>query len=389
MDILFLSHCVPNPPDKGERIRSHFEVMRLAKEHRVHVCCFAKSAAEVAAAEALKPHCASVYAHQISPLAAPAALLRFALGGCLDTAYYDSSQLRRHVRQLAREVRLSAAVAFCTVMAPFAPDGVPLIFDQVDVDSEKWLQYASFRRPGFFYALEGRRMRKVEIEYGRRARCVFLSTDQEVELYRGLAPGAACRTMENGVDFDYFAPQPPPAGSGKALVFVGVMDYFPNADGACWFAASVFPELRRAIPELEFWIVGRNPSPAVKRLASLPGVQVTGAVPDVRPYVAAARAAVVPLRISRGIQNKVLEALAMDRPVLLSEATARTFGAHPPFGATRCATVDDYLQALLSPPHREPGAIRQATLARYTWNAALEPLVAEIDSIGAGMALPR
>jgi sugar transferase (PEP-CTERM/EpsH1 system associated) len=383
MDILFLSHCVPNPPDKGEKIRAHFELMRLVREHRVHVCCFAKTPADVAAAEELKRCCASVYAHPMSRAALPAALLRFALGACLDTAYYDSSRMRAYLKQLSREVRFSATVAYCTVMARFAPAGVPLIFDQVDVDSEKWMQYASCRTPGFVYALEGRRLRKVEIEAGRRAQCVFLATDQERDLYRSFAPGTNTHTLENGVDFDYFSPREPEGGEPKALVFVGVMDYFPNADGACWFAQNVFPELRRAIPGLEFWIVGRNPSPAVQRLATEPGVTVTGAVPDVRPYVAAARAAVTPLRIARGIQNKVLEALAMDRPVLLSGATARTFGRSVPYGATCCDSPADYLNALVSPAQYEPGVIRQHAISRYTWSAALKPFEAEIGALAA------
>ena len=389
MDILFLSHCVPYPPNKGEKIRAYHEVMHLARNHRLHVRCFAKSDAEVADAEALKPHCASVRAHKISRLAAPAALMRFAVGGCLNTAYYSSDSLRRDVRDLARRTRLSATVAFCTVMAPFAPPDVPLILDQVDVDSEKWLQYALIRRPSLFYALEGRRLRNAEIRHGRQARCVFLSTRQEVGLYQTFAPGVRCLTLENGVDFDYYdsGQTPHSSGSTHPLVFVGMMDYFPNSDAACHFATEVLPQLRRSIPDLEFWIVGRSPSPAVQKLASLPGIRVTGAVDDVRPYVAAARAVVAPLRIARGIQNKVLEALAMDKPVLASPATALTFGDNLPCGVTRCETSADYLRAL-AVPAQKPGVIRSAAQSRFCWAAALAPLLAEVQTVATSNCAP-
>jgi polysaccharide biosynthesis protein PslH len=381
MDILFLSHCVPYPPNKGEKIRAYHEVMHLAQDHRVHVRCFAKSEAEVADAEALKPHCASVRTYQIGPLAAPTALIRFALGNCLNTSYYHSSDLRRDVLELARETRLGVTIAFCTVMAPFAPPDVPLILDLVDVDSEKWLQYASFRQPSLFYAMEGRRLRKAEIRYGGQTLCVFLSTGQEVALYKSFAPGVRCLTLENGVDFDYYHPnQTPFASSTPPLVFVGMMDYFPNADAVCMFATEVLPKLRQTIADLPFWIVGRSPSPAVQKLASVPGIRVTGAVDDVRPYVAAARAVVAPLRIARGIQNKVLEALAMDKPVLASKATALTFGDSLPCGVTRCETPVDYLRALMA-PGLETGDIRKTAQSRFVWSAALAPLLTEARNL--------
>ncbi len=379
MDILYLSHCVPNPPNKGEKIRAHYEVMQLARSHRLHLCCFARNQAEVLDAEKLKDVCASVHVEMLPRFALPKALARFAFGGCLNTAFYRSPSMLSYIKRLAREVQFSATVAYSAVMGPFAPPGVPLIFDSVDVDSEKWFQYSEVRRPSFLYALEARRMRALEVRLGQQACCTFLSTSAELALYQSFATGTHARRMENGVDFDYFAPQPPPAhlAGRQAAVFIGAMDYYPNVDATCWFANEVFPQLRRAMPAAEFWIVGRNPTKAVRMLARIPGITVTGAVPDIRPYIAAASSIVAPLRIARGIQNKVLEPLAMDKPVLVSPAVARTFAPDIPAGITSCESASDYVESIVSPPvHR---CIRESAIRRFSWKSNISALEEELE----------
>ncbi len=143
--------------------------------------------------------------------------------------------------------------------------------------------------------------------------------------------------LENGVDFEYFDPDKvtaAPASGKRNLVFTGTMDYQPNIEAACGFVSEILPELRRADPAVEFTVVGRNPPREVLRLAETPGVHVTGSVPDVRPYLKAAHAVVAPLRIARGIQNKVLEGLAMGKLVFVSPAVALTFGSGLPPGVT-------------------------------------------------------
>jgi glycosyltransferase involved in cell wall biosynthesis len=164
------------------------------------------------------------------------------------------------------------------------------------------------------------------------------------------------------------------------------MDYFPNIDAACEFAIVRLPELRRSIAGLEFWIVGRSPAPRVKKLAGLSGVRISGTVADVRPYVQNALAAVAPLRIARGIQNKVLEALAMDKPALISPATARTFGDALPYGVVACESTADYARALGSLSGWEDGAIRARAQARFRWSTALAPLDMEIESLAGAPA---
>jgi polysaccharide biosynthesis protein PslH len=386
MDILFLSHCVPNPPDKGEKIRAAHELNALAESHRVHLACFARSEEEVSQAHDLEDRCASVFVERLSPGHALAgAAIRFSAGGCLNTSFYRSARMEQHI-ELQRSLPLEATLAYSSAMVQFAPLNVPLWIDMVDVDSEKWLEYGQRRWPGAAYRLEGRRLRALEASYAARAECTFVTTPREQQLLRRIAPAARIESMMNGVDFDFFDPALPvslPEIEGRQfLAFVGTMDYFPNVDACCWFAEAVFGQLRRRHPGLEFFVVGRNPGRAVRRLAKIPGVVVTGAVQDVRPYLAYARSIIAPLRIARGVQNKVLEALAMGRPVLASHSVASTFGEILPEGVTVCPSEAEYVQEFehtADSPSWDP-AIRRTAQSRFSWDLSLKQLTRALAS---------
>ena len=296
--------------------------------------------------------------------------------------------MREHVQSLAARVRLGASVIYSSAMAPYTPTGVPFLLDLVDVDSEKWMQYALTRFPGFAYRMEGQRLRSVEINYAKRSHFTYLSTNQELTVFRGFAPVAPAERLENGVDFERFNPSlplsHPELRSRSFLVFVGAMEYFPNADGVGWFAREVFPKLRRQVPGLEFFIVGRDPTPAVLRLNQEDGVTVTGAVDDIRPYVASARAVVAPLRIARGIQNKVLEGLAMGKPVFASSAICQTFAPELPTGVIHCPTPEDFVASIaaqLPPRASVDSAIREAAKRRFSWSRNLDLLSAALESL--------
>jgi len=214
-------------------------------------------------------------------------------------------------------------MAYCSSMAPYAQmvEGVPRVIDLVDVDSAKWEQYSRYapraKRP--IYALEASRLRKYEAWIGSSFDRVVLSTTQEVERFASLAPGSRVLAVRNGVDLENFRPLGLPKSRVPTLVFTGQMDYFPNVDGVSHFSREVFPRLRRRFPDMEFMIVGRSPTLAVQKLGSLPGVSVTGFVVDVRPFLTRSWIFVAPLRIARGVQNKVLEAMAMQLPVVCDQ----------------------------------------------------------------------
>ena len=389
LDIVYISHCVPWPPDKGDRIRAGYSVRELLKHHRVHLVCLARSGAEAAATSELREKCASVKIHVLDRnRAIGRGLLGFGLGRCFTTAFYGAPELHRHVRSVVEANPIKASVVLSSAMAPFAPTGIPFIADWGDVDSEKWLQYAKVRPLGFLQRMEARRVRKVERDYALKSVCTFLTTPSELALFRSIAPEAPMAVAGNGVDMQAFDPGAPlripdDLRGRSFLVFVGVLNYFPNADGVCWFAEKIFPELRKLAPGLELFLVGRNPSPQVLQLQERGGITVTGEVADVRPYLAAARAAIAPLRIARGIQNKVLEALAMGKRVLASEEVCRTFQPHIPHGVVCCKTPEDYVRAVAALP-AAPAAdmtIADATRLRFGWEANLAPLAAELDKI--------
>ncbi len=390
-DLLFLSHCVPNPPDKGERIRAFHLLNHLAARFRVHLACFARDPAEREAARELSDRCASIY---VEPLGKPSALAR-AFGGLvagrsLTASCYRSPAMRKHILQSLR-FRPFATFAFSSAMAQHAPSKVPLVVDFVDVDSEKWLQYGLLRKPGFLYSLEGRRLRALERSAVARSRQVFLSTEPELRLLSAFAPAPDAQFFENGVDARYFDPALLPRESSpsqtRRLVFVGAMDYYPNVDACHWFATEVLPVLRGGLSDVEFWVVGRNPAAAVRQLGALPGVKVVGATPDVRPYLQSAYAVVAPLRIARGVQNKVLEALAMGKPVLASPAVAACFGSDLPPGIITCDSPAGYAAALAGPrlPHYDP-AIRLAAVRRFSWEANMHRVSEALESIQAAQS---
>jgi sugar transferase (PEP-CTERM/EpsH1 system associated) len=379
--LLFLSHCVPNPPNKGEKIRAHYEISRLAREYRIHLACFARTEAEMQDALDLRDLCASM---RIELLPYRTALLRalgrFALGECLNTSFYHSPGLRAYV-EWRRATPLSGIFVYSSPMAQYAPKDAPLLLDMVDVDSEKWLEYGRLRWPGPAYSLEGRRLREVERQVAARANCTIVATRQEEALLQTFSPHRVM-TLENGVNFEYFDPaaaQRIESLRGREfLVFVGAMSYYPNVDAVRRFAIEIFSRLRRHNPGLELLIVGHNPSQAVRALARIGGVTVTGSVSDVRPYLAAARAVVAPLRIARGIQNKVLEALAMGKPVFAASAVCRTFGPELPRGVVCCDSAEDYHNALASP---DADDIRRAARIRFGWSTNLNQLTSELRAI--------
>lgn len=380
---------MPNPPEKGEKIRAYHEIAYLADRYRIHLACIGREESETGDARALAARCASVYvACHSRSCALVRAATRFAAGACLNVAYYNSPRLQGYVTGLARRVHLQAAFVYTAVMLPYVPAGLPILLDMVDVDSEKWFQYSEARRPGVLYALEAKRLRRFEEQCVKASRLTVLATQNEADLLSRIIPQAPITYMENGIDREFFdgvaRPLPVELAGRPFVAFVGTMDYSPNIEGAVWFAESAFPELRRRVPGLEFFIVGRNPSAKVRHLARREGVRVIGAVPDVRPYLAGARAIVAPLDLARGIQNKVLEALAMGRRVFASEAVCRTFGSLLPVGVVPCASVQDYVEGLDAScrptPHCDE-SIRAAACERFSWKRNVENLARGLDCL--------
>lgn len=323
--ILYICHRIPYPPDKGDRIRAYHQIRALAERHRLHLLSLCEG--PVPRLDALAEVCEKV---EVFPVSRSGGYVRMAAGAVrpapLTLSFFHSKELAARVAELAREGGYDAVVAFSSSMGPYASrlSPVPLVLDMVDVDSAKWEQYARFAPLPLraVYRLEAKRLRAYEAELARGAARVVLATGAERDLLTAFAPEARAVAIPNGVDLDFFRPLALPKAKRPTLVFTGQMDYFANVDGIVHFADAVLPRLQERFPELELLVVGRAPHRRVRALAERPGIHVTGAVGDVRPFLARAWVFVAPLRIAQGVQNKVLEALASNLPVVASERVA-------------------------------------------------------------------
>ncbi len=389
--LLYLTHRIPYPPTKGDKIRSFHFLKCLAHKHQVFLGTFVDDPNDLEHARAIAKYTQGAL---ILPLPrrrlAVKGLLGLLRGQPLTQAVYADRRLTAWCQKLVREGKVNAVFAFSSAMAQFVDPSwrLPKILDFVDVDSDKWRQYAAAKLwvSRWIYQREARKL----FAYDRQAAeafdlCLFVSP-KEAELFKALAPEAAAKVevVENGVDTAYFDPRyefPSPYPlEEQVLVFTGAMDYWANVDAVRWFADEVFPKVVCHCPEARFYIVGARPKAEVKALAKRKGIAVTGAVKDIRPYLAHARLAVAPLRIARGIQNKVLEALAMGKSVLATSMAMD--GLEVPAGLDLCVAdspqgmAEATLKALGARdflPRYSPINWKFAQM-RYSWDRHLECL---------------
>ena len=320
--LLYLAHRLPYPPNKGDKVRSYHFLAHLAKRYRVFLGTFIDDPADRGHLAAVRALCAAVHVETLSPLAQRArSATAFLSGEALSLPYFRSASLARWVREQLDREPIGRALAFSSPMAQYLPAAGMLrtVVDFVDMDSAKWAEYAARRRwpARAVFRREASRLRDYERAVAQRVDASLFVTDEERQRFLAEAPECAERvhTVRNGVDGEYFAPDaalasPFPAQE-RPIVFTGAMDYWPNVDAVVWFAREVLPLLRARDPSVRFYVVGMNPDVAVQALASDAGTVVTGRVRDVRPYLQHAGVVVAPLRVARGIQNKVLEAKAM------------------------------------------------------------------------------
>ena len=384
--LLFLAHRVPVPPNKGDKIRSHHLLKALAKRYRIYLGAFVDDPNDRPHLGSLAELCAEAKVVDLRPrLGRLRSLPGLVRGEPLTLPYYRNADLGRWVRSVTQRHGIRKALVFSSGMAQYLPliADAEVVIDFVDVDSAKWVEYGTRRRwpLSALYAREGRLLLEFERRVAAHALAACFVTEEEAALFRRLAPECASKTFGvlNGVDSAYFSPAhdfPSPYSAGeRAVVFTGAMDYWPNIDAVCWFAQDILPLVRAQEPATRFYIVGMNPSPAVRDLAG-ESVVVTGRVDDVRPYLRHASVAVAPLRVARGVQNKVLEAMAMAKPVVASDAAAVGISVRQGLDLQVADTPSDFAQAvleLLEPTHAQQlgQQARRAVLANYDWESNL------------------
>jgi sugar transferase (PEP-CTERM/EpsH1 system associated) len=332
MRVLYLCHRIPYPPNKGEKIRAFHELKVMGKSCEVDLFTLADRKEDLSYKSDLEAYCRTVTVAKLSkPLAGLRAVPSVLRGDPLTLPYFYSADLALKVRQALCRRSYDLIFIYSSSMAQYVDpeDRIPILIDLVDVDSDKWLQYSmrsAFPRSVVFWR-EAECLRRYERKISEKASCVLVTTEREARVLREITNSVNVRVMPNGVDTNYFAPAvTEPQAAQPTLIFTGSMDYFPNVDGVEFFASRILPSIRKAVPNAQFLIVGSRPSRSVRRLAKLPGVQVTGSVPDVRPYLARSHVFVAPLLIASGTQNKILEAMAMALPVI---ATPRAIQGLP------------------------------------------------------------
>lgn len=326
MKILYVCHRFPYPPKRGGKIRPFNMIRHLSTQHEVTVCSLARSPQEAEEASGIAPFCARYEVARVDDrLQALRMVARLPTSTPSSFGFFYSASLARTIDRLLASEEFDLIFVHCSSVAPYVSRhaNTPKILDFGDMDSQKWLDYARFKAFPLSagYWLEGRKLASEERRLARRFDLCTTTTRAEWETLDGYRTGTPADWFPNGVDAEFFAPTPGPYDP-DTISFVGRMDYYPNQQCMFDFCSGTWPRIREQRPAAKLLIVGADPSPAVRRLAELPGVEVTGSVPDVRPFVRRSALMVAPLNIARGTQNKILEAMAMGVPVVTSNTAA-------------------------------------------------------------------
>ncbi|MBL8820421.1 MAG: TIGR03087 family PEP-CTERM/XrtA system glycosyltransferase [Planctomyces sp.] len=394
--ILYVTHRVPWPPDRGDRIRT-WNILKFLSAHApVDLACLADEPVPEETVAKLKSVTRRL---AIIPHSGKQRYLRglksLLCGRSITEGMFESSALRNVIREWRCTGEWTSAIASSSGVASFIepPMTSPATrrwVDFMDVDSQKWLDYA--KTSGFpkslIYAAEGRRLRATEIRLTKSCDRLLVVSEAERQVFQDFCPTDRMLAVANGVDTNWFSP-----GVSNVVVpscvFVGVMDYLPNADAVQWLAEHVWPQVRSRYPNAELRIVGKSPSADVQKLTAIEGVRVIGPVPDVRPWLHDSSCAVVPLRIARGIQNKVLEAMACGRPVICSPAPLKGLNAEPGLHLLSAETPEEWVNTICrvfddAVLRQELGLSGSAWVqTHHCWDACLEPLLELTESVRA------
>ncbi|MGJ8693928.1 MAG: TIGR03087 family PEP-CTERM/XrtA system glycosyltransferase [Thalassotalea sp.] len=391
--LLFLCHRIPFPPNKGDKITTFNLLMFLSSRYDVHLGCFVDDEYDRQYTEELAKFCKSYYCEDICDRKQSKSGIKALLTGqSVSVAHYNSASFQAWVDQTIEKQKIDKLFVYSSGISQFIDfpryENKTRILDMADVDSDKWRQYAE-NKPWYsrwIYSREQRILEKYEQKILSDYQALTLITDDEAALFRTISPSEQHHkivTLSNGVDTDYFSSEARfdltdlPELNKLSISFTGAMDYWANEDAVVWFCQHVWPKIKTQFKDCTFYIVGGKPSDKVCQLAKLSGVVVTGRVPDVRPYLDASVLAVAPMRIARGVQNKVLEAMAMAKPVVMTSMGQEGI------------EVDDYQRALvIDDPelmadkiieliHKDERAYagnREWIIQRYSWDGALEKL---------------
>lgn len=390
MKVLFLTHRLPYAPNRGDRIRAFHIVETLRRCTDLEVVSLAHSREEMAEVAVMNRAGIPTWARQVPRLTTYArAIPTLASSKPLTHALLSSPGLERLLDERVAVRRPDVVLAFCSGMARYALapplERIPRIIDLVDVDSAKWSELAERSRwpKRWIYRREARCLAAFERASAAQAHCTLVVNEREATLLQAIAPETRVEVVPNGIAFESFRPPSPPTSASR-VIFCGVMNYAPNVEAVLWFAREVWPLVRRQHRQATFVVVGLDPAPAVTALASeSSGIVVTGTVPSVQDYLWDSAVSVAPLKLARGIQNKVLEALAAGLPAVV---TPQVWEGLPAEARQGCAVADSsgefarHVSALLAlSPMRRRDIALSANLQALAWDSRLSPL---LDALG-------
>jgi len=389
--ILDLCHRIPYPPEKGDKIRAFHQIRALAERHEIDLFTLADDPADLERGEPLRQYCRDVTVVKLNARWARIRALPYLLTStALTIPYFGSAELQRRVDKALAQRSYDRIFVYCSAMAQYVEsvDKIPMVVDLVDVDSNKWTQYATFTKFPFsaVYRREGATLAAFERRVCERSAGVVVTTDREARLLRDISPGARVHVIPNGVDTEFFRPAAGAPQAGNTIGFTGDMAYFPNQEAVIHFARNVLPLIRESVPDAGFLIVGRSPSPEVQALSGIPGVEVTGFVPDVRTHLVRMRVSVAPFSIAAGIQNKILEAMSYELPVVATSRASQGLTAAAAVGVEIADTPQELAAAivrLLRNPEiaREKGRqSRRIVAGEYSWPQSLGQLVQLLEN---------
>lgn len=383
------------PPNRGDRIRTCNFLRHIAKRSDVWLGCLADEPVSDDTWQDLRDICHRVSIVPVEPrLRWLRAGRSFLTGKTISEGAFSSPRLKQIVADWSAQTSFDSALCSSSALAPYLQiqslEQTPRHVDLIDVDSEKWFDYskASGLIKRRIFHLEGQRLRELESGIADWASGITVVSEPEAQLYRAFRPDGPIEPIPNGVDVDYFTPEAgnpkgmmPKASSQSGCVFVGALDYKPNIDGIIWFARNVWPHIHQQHPDQTLSVVGREPVADVSKLAEIPGVDVVGTVPDVRPHLSHAAVSVVPLHIARGVQNKVLEALAMAKAVVASPDPLVGLRVEDGVQLFKAVEAEQWVKCVTrllgdAQLRHDVGVAGQAYVtAHHRWEQCLEPLM--------------
>jgi sugar transferase (PEP-CTERM/EpsH1 system associated) len=396
-DLIFISHRIPYPPNKGDKVRSWNALHRLAERYRVHLGTFIDDNVDWRYEPVIRDLCESYLLLPLNKFVGRLRSMRaFFTGKALTVPYFRDARLVSWLDRVRERYRPSKAFTYSSGVAAYVMGekwkDVRRVHDMVDVDSDKWRQYAAGKHgiSRWVYDREGRKLFAFEREIAAEYDVILFVSENEAEMFRRRSSikTPKIRAMRNGVDTEYFNPKlnydNPYPREVKPIVFTGTMDYWPNVDAAKWFSVNVLEKLLQKVPNATFYIVGANPTRDAIDLGKHPAVAVTGSVPDIRPYIAHARVIAAPLQIARGVQNKVLEGMAMAKPVIASPMALEGIDAEPGRDLLIAETPEEFVSAVAMVIEQGADDIsksaRERVLFDYSWDKNFERLFEYLDS---------